>query len=243
MAIIGQTLKKAREEKNITLEELQRATKIQMKFLVSLEEEAFERLPNPTYVKGFIKQYAQYVGLDPEPLLNEYNVLNPEVPPQELEIKTEDEKIDSEIPKKTPVMLVTIIVAGIVVISLVAFGLSKIFVSKKSSEPSIKTEIPFVTVKKAEKPILLVKKNEILQLTAKASQDTWMHIKCDGKIVYQSILKAGSSINLQAKEEMVLWVGNAASLELNLNGHNLGSPGRGVMKNILITHEGMKLPK
>ena len=43
----------------------------------------------------------------------------------------------------------------------------------------------------------------------------------------------------QANDKVELWVGNAAALDLDLNGRPLGSPGRGVIKNILVTHEGL----
>ncbi|MBM3252749.1 MAG: helix-turn-helix domain-containing protein [Candidatus Omnitrophica bacterium] len=235
---IGEALKKAREDKKLTLEQVQRSTKIQLNILINLEADAFDKLPNPTYIKGFIKQYAQYLGLDPEPLLNEYTSLNPQLPPQEIAIKSEDEKIRAASPAKKKTNLFIIILAIIVVILVAGAGLSRLI--GKITPTLIKHNTPLLK----EKPkTLLVRESEVLKLTITANQDSWMHIKCDGKIVYQSILKAGSSETFQAKEQIVLWVGNAAGLELNLNGHNLGSPGRGVKRDILITHEGMILPE
>ncbi len=246
MSSIGETLKKAREEKKITLLEAQRGTKIQLKALINIEEDAFDKLPNPTYAKGFIKQYAQYLAIDPEPLLNEFLSLDKAVaPPQEIKVMSEDEKMKSKPPAKKKPNTNIMILAAIIVVLLAGFGLTKI-IGKITPAPAGegKQEAPLAKKVKKEKPkALLVKENEMLKLTAKANQDSWMHIKCDGKIVYQNILKAGSSNSWQAKDEILLWVGNAAGLELDLNGHSLGSPGRGVMKNILITHEGMKLPE
>lgn len=240
---IGQTLKKAREDKKLTLEKAQRDTKIQLKVLISLETDDFNKLPNPTYVKGFIKQYAQYLGLDPEPLLNEYASLNPQIPPQEIAIKSEDEKIKTAAsPAKKKPNLTTIILASIIIVLVAGLGLSKLM-GKIASASKGQKVISAKTSKKEKPKPLLVKETEPLKLTITANQDSWMHIKCDGKIVYQSILKTGSSQLFQANEQIVLWVGNAAGLELNLNGHNLGSPGRGVKRDILITHEGMKLPE
>lgn len=240
---IGEALKKAREDKKLTLEQAQRDTKIQLKVLVSLETDAFSKLPNPTYVKGFIKQYAQYLGLDPEPLLNEYVSLNPQAPPQEIVVKGEDEKIKTAAsPAKKKSNLTTIILASIIVVLVIGAGLSKL-IGRATSVPKREKAISTKFSKKEKPKPLIVKESEPLKLTVTANQDSWMHIKCDGKIVYQSILKTGSSQLFQANEQIVLWVGNAAGLELNLNGHNLGSPGRGVKKDILITHEGMKLPE
>ena len=94
-------------------------------------------------------------------------------------------------------------------------------------------------IKKEKERPLLVSKKETLKLTVRAADNSWMHVKTDGKIIFQSILQKGSQETWQANDKIELWVGNASALDLTLNGHPLGSPGRGVIKNILITREGM----
>lgn len=64
MSEIGKTLKAARIEKGYTLDDLQQITKIQKRYLIAIEEEKFADLPGEFYVKAFIKQYAETVGLD-----------------------------------------------------------------------------------------------------------------------------------------------------------------------------------
>ncbi|KRM06498.1 transcriptional regulator [Liquorilactobacillus ghanensis DSM 18630] len=64
MSEIGKTLKAARIEKGYTLDDLQQITKIQKRYLIAIEEEKFSDLPGEFYVKAFIKQYAETVGLD-----------------------------------------------------------------------------------------------------------------------------------------------------------------------------------
>lgn len=63
---IGQLLKSKREEKNISLEVVAQKTKININLLKSLEEDELDKLPNKTYVKGFVANYAKTVGLDQE---------------------------------------------------------------------------------------------------------------------------------------------------------------------------------
>ncbi len=53
--------------------ELEERTKIRSKYLRALEDEQFEILPAPTYVKGFLRSYAQALGLDGQPFVDEYN--------------------------------------------------------------------------------------------------------------------------------------------------------------------------
>ena len=73
MLDIGATLKSAREQQGIALDDAAEATKIRESYLVALEEEAFERLPGATYARGFVRSYAEFLGLDPQPLIDEFN--------------------------------------------------------------------------------------------------------------------------------------------------------------------------
>lgn len=62
----------AREEKGISLEQLQSMTKIQKKYLIGIEEGNYDLMPGKFYARAFIKQYAEAVGLSPEELFEEY---------------------------------------------------------------------------------------------------------------------------------------------------------------------------
>jgi len=64
MKTVGEILKNARQGKKLTLEEIEQATKIRKKYLLALEENTFEKLPSLTYVQGFIKNYAEFLGED-----------------------------------------------------------------------------------------------------------------------------------------------------------------------------------
>ncbi|GBG94597.1 transcriptional regulator [Ligilactobacillus salitolerans] len=72
MSEIGQTLKKARVDKGLTLDDLQQTTKIQKRYLIAIEEEDFKALPGDFYVKAFIKEYAETVGLNADELLSSF---------------------------------------------------------------------------------------------------------------------------------------------------------------------------
>ncbi len=70
-AKIGQVLEKARKERGLTLEEVEYATKIRKRYLAGLEREDFGALPDAVYAHGFLKTYANYLGLDGEELSRE----------------------------------------------------------------------------------------------------------------------------------------------------------------------------
>lgn len=69
---LGSRLKTAREEKGISLDQLQSMTKIQKKYLSGIEEGDYSQIPGKFYVRAFIKQYAEAVGLSPDELFEEY---------------------------------------------------------------------------------------------------------------------------------------------------------------------------
>jgi len=70
---IGSSLRDARLRQNLDFPELEQRTKIRPKYLRALEEERFDMLPAPTYVKGFLRTYADALGLDAQPFVDEYN--------------------------------------------------------------------------------------------------------------------------------------------------------------------------
>src|SRR3989442_3733091 len=71
---IGNSLREARLRKELDFPELEQGTKIRAKYLRALEDEAFETLPSATYVKGFLRTYADYLSLDGQLYVDEYNV-------------------------------------------------------------------------------------------------------------------------------------------------------------------------
>jgi len=72
MTTVGQILTQTRNHKKLTLEQVEKATKIRLKFLVALEKDEFNKLPPGTFAKGFIKNYANYLGLSSEEILAFY---------------------------------------------------------------------------------------------------------------------------------------------------------------------------
>jgi cytoskeletal protein RodZ len=69
---IGATLREARERRQLTWEQVEADTKIRAKYLRALEEEEFNSLPSGTYVRGFLRAYASYLGLDGRLFVDEY---------------------------------------------------------------------------------------------------------------------------------------------------------------------------
>jgi len=70
---IGEILKAERARRALTLEEAQRGTRINKKFIKAVEAGDFKLVPTPVAARGFIRIYASYLGLDPGPLIADFN--------------------------------------------------------------------------------------------------------------------------------------------------------------------------
>ncbi len=70
---IGTSLREARLRQGLDFPEIEQGTKIRGKYLRALEDEQFDLLPAETYVKGFLRSYAEYLGLDGQLYVDEYN--------------------------------------------------------------------------------------------------------------------------------------------------------------------------
>lgn len=125
---IGQKLRAAREQKGYTLDDLQQITKIQKRYLIAIEDQNFKALPGDFYVRAFVKQYADTVGLDGNELLKDYEDELPETKTSEYSehitqaVETRSshhrtaEKMENARRNYLPTMIIAIIVIIILVI-------------------------------------------------------------------------------------------------------------------------------
>nr|WP_108669331.1 RodZ domain-containing protein [Peribacillus acanthi] len=93
MTELGNRLREEREAKGLSLDDLQSMTKIQKRYLVGIEEGNYGMMPGKFYVRAFIKQYAEAIGLEPEEIFEQYksdipSVHNDELPTQLSRVKT-----------------------------------------------------------------------------------------------------------------------------------------------------------
>ena len=73
---IGNSLREARERQGLEYPQIELATKIRAKYIRALEDEHFDVLPTGTYIKGFLRSYAEFLGLDGQLYVDEYNSRN-----------------------------------------------------------------------------------------------------------------------------------------------------------------------
>ncbi|MBD1379286.1 helix-turn-helix domain-containing protein [Metabacillus arenae] len=135
MTELGIRLKEAREEKNYSLDDLQTITKIQKRYLIALEEGNYQIIPGKFYVRAFIKQYSEAVGLNPEEIFDVHkndipSSHNDDLPEQLSRVKTQ-----RELPKSAAKLLdmlpKILIILGIVAIAVIIW-----FFYQRDTNPS-----------------------------------------------------------------------------------------------------------
>lgn len=119
---LGSKLKEARIQKGLTLNDLQEITKIQKRYLLGIEEGNYDSIPGKFYVRAFIKQYAEAVGVDTESLFDEFKQEIPSVYEEDIQeqiTRTQTRKSDqaaSKVIELLPKILITVFVIGIIIL-------------------------------------------------------------------------------------------------------------------------------
>ena len=174
---IGQKLRNARIKKGYTIDDLQQITKIQKRYLIAIEEGQFDHLPGDFYVRAFIKQYSDAVGISSDDLLEEYKADIPnsqptqESQPEETKtrtIKEESNSFFSNLGNYIPQIIVGIVV--IVIIGVIAFGM--VHRNQSASSVTIPKDNTTQTTKKSTKKTAAKKTTKTKKAATKSSETT-----------------------------------------------------------------------
>jgi len=145
MSELGDRLKAARIEKGLSLDDLQNITKIQKRYLIAIEEGNFSVIPGNFYVRAFIKQYSDAVGLNPEVIFDEYRKEIPSVydeVAQESLSRTKSKKVVSNKSSKIfdvlPKVITALFIVGIVI--TLWYFIQTYLNNNNSAEPVDKTD-------------------------------------------------------------------------------------------------------
>ena len=239
MIPIGQDLKRERELRGISLKEIAEFTKINIRFLRALEEGQFDVLPGKFFTRGIIRGYAKYLGLEEESVLNKYH--------DALQILDKNEKVEEKtFSKSSPINIRNVIRIGAFGAVVIAVLVALFFIFRGEEGPTPIQPPPTETTPQREAippPTETEPSEEIeeeiqeLNLNIAFHLETWIQVYADGELIYEGIKLPGGKLQVIAREELVIDVGNAGGLTYTLNnqrGKSFGPPGA-VKKNIRIT--------
>lgn len=138
---LGQRLRQERESKGLSLEDLQKLTKIQKRYLLGIEEGNYEVMPGKFYVRAFIKQYCEAIGLDTDAIFEEYKSDIPSTQTEDMPQQLSRVRSRKEIPQHTKgvskaydYLPTVLVVAGVVVVGIIIWVIAQNIVSDKNKE-------------------------------------------------------------------------------------------------------------
>jgi hypothetical protein len=229
---IGSSLREARLRQGLGFPEIEQATKIRAKHLKALEDEQFELLPAQTYVKGFLRTYAEYLGLDGQLYVDEFNSRytigeDDQAPIARTNVGRRSRRIEPR-----PVVFALLGIAVVTALVIVA-GISG------GGKDATDTPTPKVTStgQSTPKPPKRKRKQQPppptkVRLVVSADQGaSWIeaHVgSASGRQLYEGTLEEGQALPLPRKGKVrKLWlnVGQPASLTWRLNGKIRPAPG------------------
>ena len=246
----GEHLKREREMRGVSLEEISAATRISTRFLEAIEAEQWDQLPGGVFNRGFIRSIARFLGLDEDGLVAEYA----------LETKGEAEKLPAaspatEIPRNwRPVVVISVLgvvlIAGLAGYLWLGAGLRGRFHQKGSAAlpgtvagspasmpaasggadagqgapvPSAVSSAPVAGgLPQPEAP-------PVLALKMEAGKPAQLKVVADGKTVFDGPVRANDVMNFDAKATFEVTTNDSSALLLELNGQPvppIGPPGQ-----------------
>ncbi len=230
---IGAQLRSARAKKGISLEDVATKTLIQPRFITAIEEGKIEELPEALYVRGFIRRIAEAIGINGDPLAENF-------PLGQVQSGSSNAKyIGENGPTLRPWHLYVIYFAAVMGAVALLYSLFKPQEPPRSAGTGQVTST--VAVPKPAKPSPVVKavaKPQTApvqaQLTLKA--DSYLDISADGQSNFVGMLKAGTKKTITAKQEIRLSAGNAGGVILSVNSQDGKVMGKsGDIKDVTLT--------
>jgi len=246
MASLGQELKKERELRGISLKEIADSTKISIRLLRALEDDKLDILPGKFFIKGIIRSYAKYLGLEEESVLNMYYEES-QLQEQALEDERKKEKRHLVIPKDARKLLQYFIL--FITFFLVLFSIYYFFLKKEKRVSLEKTQIPDIHQEGKSIPPPppsfveeSVSEKKEINLEISFIEKTWIQVYADGVLKLDGLKTQGEKVKVKAFEELLIHLGNAGGLTYTLNnkeGKVFGASGA-VVKNIKITLDNLQ---
>jgi cytoskeleton protein RodZ len=260
----GEHLRREREMRGVSLEEIAGATRISTRFLDALEKEAWDRLPGGVFNRGFVRTVARFLGLEEESLLAEYSLAKGErgAPSVRLEAPAQPPFKSHRVP--------WLAVAAIPV--LLALGAGGWWAWRWASARQAELNAAAVSLPAApvppsapsslwtpeDPPEVAAATGENLQrlsaspwsipssdlhLKIDATRDAALVVTSDGQLVFAGTVAAGQSRSISAKTALTVEAQDAGAIRLELNGQTLapigppGQPGR-----ITLGHPSVPVP-
>lgn len=232
----GHELKRARELRGISLKEIADSTKISKRFLEAIERNDMKALPAPVFTRGFVREYARYLGLNSEEIVTRYgeSLRAHELETEQREAAQVNAWNAAAVARTTGPIRVEKQPSGVPFVPIVsAIGVLALLVAavfyfradrsrETTDNQAIETTQSAAAVAEPAQATATTATQEPaegLLLQLRVIEDSWLSLEVDGNTVVNDELKAGDERTFEAKESVTFkTVGNAAGLDITLNG-------------------------
>lgn len=246
---IGLYLKNLREERKIPVAQVAQELKTKPETIQAIEANDFQKIPAVPYIKGYLRSYANYLGIDSEHILAEYNRQYPNTEKQEFIYqgqKLPQAGIDIKKFIK-PKLIITVFIVVLIIVSLILFisfkPKKKIAHLVKETQAEAQSTIPKEPEKQPTHSSISAPISTPILLSVHVIDTVWLRVSSDGKIIFEGILQKGEKENWQAQNEFKLRIGNPSKLNLTLNGKPIGTISPYGPVNVTINEKGIKTEK
>ena len=238
---IGLVLERARKDKGLSLEEAERATKIRKRYLMGLENDDYSVLPDAVYARGFLKTYANFLGLDGDGLSQELRTRKK--PRRERRLSYAAPSSDLERPLISPggvpgaekrqiskSTVATVVIAALIIAALVG-ALYFVGVNVRPSAVSDAPEAERVAapVEPAETPSGDGPSGGLTVDVEVEGTPAWIRVRSDSETVFEEVAPPGFSRTFEAGRVIGIRTGDAGAVSVEVNGQDvgpLGDPGQ-----------------
>jgi cytoskeletal protein RodZ len=221
---IGDTLAEARRQAGLTITQVSRQTRIRESIIRAIEQGDFSACGGDFYARGHIRSIAAAVGVDPVPLIREYD--EEHGPPGAMRASQIFEPA-TPIKIREPRNLHLGWVLAVAVLALAGFGAYHFYPRHTTTDPTASATVgmhtrtaPTAKANTASKPAAQKKPavpEAVIRLTA--AQDCWVGLNSTtGKTLYQGVVLAGSTKTWNEKDQVSLVIGNPPGITLTVNG-------------------------
>jgi transcriptional regulator with XRE-family HTH domain len=223
---IGEALRSAREAQGRSVEEASAATRIRSSYLEALEQERFEELGGNVYAKGFLRSYANFLGIDPAPLLDAYRAQErPDAPLFEHAPKAIAARAGG---RRGPTWIAVAIVCVSIVLLVSLWSLLRPAPDPTNTQPPFAPE-PATTVANAAgttAPPTTRSAPRGVTVILRYAAPSWTRVTADGTVSFEGTPGAAERRTFRARRSISLILGAPGVVRLTVNGKDLGVPDR-----------------
>jgi hypothetical protein len=229
MFAIGDSLREARNRRGLSPADVQKDLRIRERYLTALEEERWELLPGEAYIKGFLRQYAEFLGLDGNLYIEEYTSRflhrdeEPALVPDSLAPRTRRSGVLR--------LLGVLAVVTAAVAALAAWQLGG--TERTAKAPSVgPTEASAAALPKAKPkpaakpaPVRVAKAVPAVAVLSAARGRSWVSVRvggANGRVLFQGILEQGKTLRFGLKDHLWVRMGRPWLLDVRLGGRTVG---------------------